>query len=145
MSRKVLFLCTGNYYRSRFAEILFNHLAPSHQPEWRAFSRGLAIELVADDAGPISPFTVNGLAERGIPLAEEMRGPLALREEDLAGAQHVVALKQDEHLPLMKRNFPDWVERTEFWHVHDLDMATPQHALPQIEQAVHGLLKRLAG
>ena len=23
----VLFLCTGNYYRSRFAEILFNHLA----------------------------------------------------------------------------------------------------------------------
>ena len=25
----VLFLCTGNYYRSRFAEILFNHAAQS--------------------------------------------------------------------------------------------------------------------
>ena len=24
MSRSVLFLCTGNYYRSRFAEELFN-------------------------------------------------------------------------------------------------------------------------
>jgi protein-tyrosine phosphatase len=23
----MLFLCTGNYYRSRFAELLFNHLA----------------------------------------------------------------------------------------------------------------------
>ncbi|MGM4967020.1 hypothetical protein AB7714_26215 [Tardiphaga sp. 1201_B9_N1_1] len=27
MARTVLFLCTGNYYRSRYAEELFNHLA----------------------------------------------------------------------------------------------------------------------
>ena len=26
-SKTILFLCTGNYYRSRFAEILFNSVA----------------------------------------------------------------------------------------------------------------------
>ena len=42
MSKTVLFLCTGNYYRSRFAEILFNHLAGQSKLAWRADSRGLA-------------------------------------------------------------------------------------------------------
>ena len=40
--KRVLFLCTGNYYRSRFAEILFNQLAPTRGLNWRADSRGLA-------------------------------------------------------------------------------------------------------
>ena len=45
MSRtyNVLFLCTGNYYRSRFAAILFNHLARERSSPWSASSRGLKI------------------------------------------------------------------------------------------------------
>jgi len=35
----VLFLCTGNYYRSRFAEILFNAVAAKEGLGWRADSR----------------------------------------------------------------------------------------------------------
>jgi protein-tyrosine phosphatase len=40
MPKLVLFLCTGNYYRSRYAEELFNHLARAEGIGWRAFSRG---------------------------------------------------------------------------------------------------------
>lgn len=40
--KTVLFLCTGNYYRSRFAEYLFNHLAEQQTLEWRAESLGFA-------------------------------------------------------------------------------------------------------
>jgi protein-tyrosine-phosphatase len=36
--QRVLFLCTGNYYRSRYAEELFNHLARAEGLGWRAFS-----------------------------------------------------------------------------------------------------------
>ena len=43
-SRTVLFLCTGNYFRSRFAEILFNSLSTQRGLDWTASSRGLAIE-----------------------------------------------------------------------------------------------------
>src|SRR5260370_39303693 len=39
----VLFLCTGNYYRSRFAEVLFNSVAAKMGLPWRASSRGLGL------------------------------------------------------------------------------------------------------
>ncbi len=42
--KTVLFLCTGNYYRSRFAEALFNSVAGRMGLPWRASSRGLALE-----------------------------------------------------------------------------------------------------
>ncbi len=45
MTHKLLFLCTGNYYRSRFAELLFNHLAAQVGLDWRADSRGVATEM----------------------------------------------------------------------------------------------------
>ena len=42
--RTVLFLCTGNYYRSRFAEILFDSVAVKMGLPWKASSRGLACD-----------------------------------------------------------------------------------------------------
>lgn len=141
---QVLFLCTGNYYRSRFAEYLFNHHAPDYAPPWRAFSRGLAIELLKDDAGPISPYTLHGLALREIPI-EPVRAPIALTDQDLIVARHIVALKQTEHKPLLHSRFPDWAERVEYWQVDDIEDAHPSEALPQIESAVLALLQRLAG
>lgn len=141
---QVLFLCTGNYYRSRFAEYLFNHHAPDYAVPWRAFSRGLAIELLDADAGPISPHTRKGLAMRKIPI-EPIRDPIAVSQQDFASASLIVALKQAEHAPLLHRRFPDWLPQVEFWHVDDIEDAHPQDALPQIESAVRALLKRLAG
>lgn len=140
---KILFLCTGNYYRSRFAEHLFNHHAPDYQLPWEAFSRGLAIEMLEPDAGPISPATLTALSSKNIAL-DTIRSPIALSEEDLNTAQHIVALKHAEHHPLMSKKFPHWTERVEYWHVHDIDFATPTEALPQIESAVFDLLQRIA-
>ncbi len=71
----ILFLCTGNYYRSRFAEELFNHLAKQHGLDWTATSRALAIELGIYNHGPISNHTRVALIEREIPLAEPVRHP----------------------------------------------------------------------
>jgi len=55
--KQVLFLCSANYYRSRFAEYLFNWLAPQRGLLWRAESRGLEVDRWGD-LGPISPYTV---------------------------------------------------------------------------------------
>src|SRR4051812_12382323 len=52
--KTVLFLCTGNYYRSRFAEVVFNTLAGRAGLPWRAESRGLALELGVNNVGPLS-------------------------------------------------------------------------------------------
>lgn len=140
----VLFLCTGNYYRSRFAELLFNHLAKQRDLDWQATSRGLALESGVNNVGPISQHTLAGLAARNVALVAEVRRPRALNESDLAGAHHIVAVNRTEHLPILERKFPRCVEQVEFWHVHDCDFANPEEALAQIERSVLGLINRCA-
>ena len=69
--RVVLFLCTGNYYRSRFAECLFNAVAAKPGLPWRARSRGLALERGAGNVGPMAATAVRILRELGAHSAED--------------------------------------------------------------------------
>lgn len=139
--KEILFICSGNYYRSRFAEAVFNHAASRRGLGWRAFSRGLAIHLVEGD---LSPWTEFALRQRGIDRA--MTGPtrVTLGEPDLLRAARAIALKEAEHRPLMRDLFPSWENRIEYWSVHDLDCATPDEALPHIERKVLALMDEFA-
>src|SRR5207245_8856602 len=104
----VLFLCSGNYYRSRFAEVYFNWLAGQNALLWRADSRGLALDPA--NQGPISSHARRGLDVLGVPLPEPQRFPIDAIESDLAAAQLIVALKEAEHRPLIGSRFPAWVD-----------------------------------
>ena len=139
----VLFLCTGNYYRSRYAEIRFNLLAEERDSAWRADSRGLRIS--GSNYGPISEFALQGLNSLGVdlPAAAMERFPVPLAEEDLRGARHIVAVKEAEHRAFLRRDFPTWEERVEFWHIHDLDFATAEEALPLLDEHVVRLFEQL--
>ena len=139
-----LFICTANYYRSRFCELLFNHLASQQQLACRATSRAVALELGAGNVGPISLLAIQGLQTRGIPLPAEFRTPQQLSTADLQSADHVILLDADEHRPLMKTKFPDWADRVTYWAVGDLHVATPAQALTLAEQEVRALIRRLA-
>jgi protein-tyrosine phosphatase len=139
----VLFLCTGSYYRSRFAKVLFNHHAERLNLDWRADSRGLALELGIWNIGPMSEYVVTRLAELGIGHHEYLRMPLWVGEADLSAAGLIVAVKEAEHRPLLQQRFPAWADRVEYWHIHDLDGATPQEALAGIEREVLALASRL--
>lgn len=141
-TKRVLFLCTGNYYRSRFAEIFFNWHARAREVPWRAASRGLA--LVGSNVGPLSCHTVARLTALGIPIDEQQRPPLAVTEDDFAAAHHVVAVKEVEHRPLIEARFSRWLDRVEFWEVHDVDCATAEQAIPVLETQVLALLRRFA-
>lgn len=143
MVRKVLFLCTGNYYRSRFAEILFNDLARRHRLKWAAFSRALALEKGSCNPGPISSLTRNACAVRGLEIAEPVPFPSAATQEDLASARRVIALKEAEHRPYVLSKFPDLAEKVEYWQVHDRDLAPPEEACAQIERHVIELIAEL--
>lgn len=141
--RKVLFLCSANYYRSRFAEHLFNHLATRAGLDWRADSRGL---LVGNWGflGAIADSTVTALQARGVPLGGEHRAPQALSRFDLEDSDLVVAVKELEHRSEMRRQFPEWEEQVQYWDVHDLDCATPDESLPYLEKKVQSLVAELS-
>ncbi len=139
---RLLFICTGNFYRSRFAEAVFNHRAEAEGLPWRAFSRGLAIHMIEGD---LSPWTREALEARGIPLDRTGPTRLPLTQRDLLRADRVIALKEDEHRPLMERHFPLWSDRIQYWHVHDLDQADAERALPEIEGLVEELIAELEG
>lgn len=79
---------------------------------------------------------------RGIP-AGEIRNPIQLIEYDLEEADLIIALKELEHRPYVQNDFPHWEDRIAYWHVHDVDYATPEEALPQIEQNVQTLIHEL--
>ena len=149
--KTILFLCTANYYRSRFAEELFNFAAEAGCPGWTAISRGIAVDLGVNNVGPIAQSAVNALQKHGVSLKPlQARRPMQLEIADLQSAHHIVALKQAEHLPLMQERFSSWLRlagsrRIEYWHVHDTDCITPDEALPLIAREVHGLMKRLTG
>ncbi len=140
--KKILFLCTGNYYRSRFAEIFFNWQARQRGLQWTAESRGLALD--GCNYGPISRYTLARLRDQGIDYDADQRFPLPLSEADLRAADLIVAVKEDEHRPLVAARFPAWCDRIEYWHVHDLDCAAPGEAIPHLENELTQLLDRLA-
>ncbi len=142
---RVLFLCTGNYYRSRFAEELFNHWAAGQGLAYRADSAGLWPNCQTHNVGPMSAFTLRGLEERGVTLPAQLRSPRDVSEEDLRAAALTIAVKETEHRPLMQSRFPAWESRTEFWHVDDVADAPPSVALPLLEREVRELLARLGG
>jgi protein-tyrosine-phosphatase len=137
--KSILFLCTGNYYRSRFAEILFNSLAGRMGLSWRAFSRGLALERGVNNVGPMAASAITALETLGVHSAAEFgRFPEQVMAEDFEKADRIVALKQDEHLPLLQERFPAWIEKVEHWHIDDAP-----DALALIEREVMDLTARL--
>jgi len=137
----LLFICTGNYYRSRFAEAVFNYHAAKHRLNWRAFSRGLAIHLARDDG--LCIYAHDALMDRGIPIHCTAANKASVTEADLRRATRRIALLESEHRPYLRKLFPDWEDKVEYWHAQDLDVAQADEVLPEIEAKVIALVQQL--
>jgi protein-tyrosine phosphatase len=137
--KTAVFLCTGNYFRSRFAEILFNHVAGKFGLSWKASSRALALEPATRNVGPMAVVAIDALEKMGIRASADFaRFPLPVSTDELDQAHFIVALKQTEHLPMLQERFPAWVEKVEFWDVDD-----DPKVLGLIEKEVLDLIARL--
>ena len=143
--RRVLFLCTGNYYRSRFAEEVFNHLCESKGLAWVADSRGLHPDLDAiGNTGTLSPLAKEGLRARGYRMRGH-RSPRSAVARDLDSADLLVALDREEHEAFMAERFPEHAGRVVYWDVKDIAFEDATVALGKIEARVIGLVEEIAG
>ncbi len=141
--RRLLFLCTGNYYRSRFAEEYWNSRAEQEGLLWRAESRALLDPLVLGNPGPMSSDALKGLAQRGILPRAADREPLTLSPEELAHYERVIALDADEHRPMLARGFPEHVERIEYWDIGDVWKEDPRTALERLSARLELLMREI--
>lgn len=122
--KRVLFICSGNFYRSRLAEILFNHEAESAALPWIAESRGL---LQTGQLKGLSEHAQQFLRVAGLEhLGADARNPLPLDVEDLTAADLIVALCRSEHRPMVEQKFVALAKalhqsgRLRYWSVYDV-------------------------
>jgi protein-tyrosine phosphatase len=142
-TNRVLFLCTGNYYRSRYAEEVFNHRARLEGLGWVSFSRAVAEKLSPENVGPISPHTLQALQAKGIEAEGAGRNPVLCNVADFTDAELVVALKEAEHRPMIEQRFSGVANRIEYWDVDDIEFLDPPTALGKIDELVRMLIGRL--
>lgn len=139
--QKTLFLCIDNYYRSRFAEYCFRHLATKRGLSWESESRGLDLHPLNE--GSMYSRTRQECERLGIDTGPD-RFPQDLALEDLESSDLVIAVKEAEHRPLMRERFPAWEGRMRYGTVHDLDAGAPEQAFPLLRELVDELIAELA-
>jgi protein-tyrosine phosphatase len=119
---KVLFLCTGNFFRSVFAEHYFNYLVAQNQkldPRdplrkkalWVAESRGLDVAQLAPSqrAARMSAFTMARLGKLNIPVPMAAGSrlpahtPTLLTLDDLKRCDRVIAMHDPTHRPMLRK------------------------------------------
>jgi len=141
--KRLLFLCTGNYNRSRFAELLFNALARESSLSWRADSRGVDVAGSRRFIkGPISREARLALEEIGLDIQADLRDPIQLSEWDL-DTDLIIAVCETEHRPYIERDFHRVAERVEYWDIHDVPVTPADEALRVLEGHLRDLVERL--
>ena len=139
----VLFLCTMNYYRSRFAEMYFNHLALSEGIELRALSRGLMSDAFDLPGMSVHAQEILRRLKVDIEPKEVARDPILVTVAELKNAGRVIAMYRREHEPMMQRRFPGQKDAIEYWHIQDLDESHAVRALGNCKDQVEDLFTML--
>jgi len=136
---QVLFICTGNYYRSRYAEILFNHIAVQYNLDWTSLSRGFQ---ESTREAPLSLHAYNGLSAKGI-YCNQVRFPIKLTTADLGMAHRVILMDEHEHRPMLTAEYAEWSDHVDSWNIRDIDLETPDTALERLDKKINLLIASL--
>ena len=143
---RVLSLCTGNYFRSRFSQVLFEQLIEINQATGalQVDSVGLRVDPSSGNVGPMAPEAISALKDRGVTIDPASLGaPKQVTEADLDAAGVVVAVDEAAHRPMVQQQFPSWESRIRFWMVQDLGEEDGVDPIAQLEHRVRQLFNEL--
>ena len=124
--KQFCFVCSGNLYRSRYAEAWFNYLSITHERhDLRGFSRGIAVQPTEDYRQgeiftrriPLAKPTYDRMLAKNIPFC--LIGPTnqALSDGDCAAAEVILLMNRVEHLPVIERDYPAYLDRVDSYDI----------------------------
>ena len=114
---------------------------------WKATSRGLAEAFSENNVGAISDYAIRTLEMWGIPIpADAMeRFPIHMQPADFEHYDRIIAVSENEHLPMMKARFPDYLDHVSYFEIGDLWLEPAESAMPRLREELNVLLSELVG
>lgn len=132
---KLLFVCTGNYYRSRYAEAYMKHLSGLLKLGVDCESSGFEIEkadYLSELYGEISPFTKDRAEVNQIyKHCSETRRRFSV--SSIHNYDKIIIMDEEEHSKYLN-NFNLDNNLFVFWSIKDIDKWTPSKTLSSIEE-----------
>jgi protein-tyrosine phosphatase len=131
--KTVLFICTANFFRSRYAEAYFNCLADWNKSPHRAVSAGISID---PNIGPISSYSLYRMVERGIDNKCMSLQAKKLYSGDVDAADVAVCVYKKEHKPMMELLYESVENQIIYWDIPDINEISPNQSLDLVEKSV---------
>lgn len=136
IKKKVVFICTGNFYRSRYAEAYFNCKAAWKKAPYKAISRGFRVD---PDLGPISTFALLRIVERGISADCFENRAKMLYQGDIESNDIAICMYEKEHKPMAEIFCESVEDRIIYWNIPDINENSSNKTLDLIEKNVDNL------
>ena len=126
--KKILFVCTANIYRSRFAEEVFNSLAINRGASLRAFSAGLKVGEYT--TRKIYYPALEQLERYNITPQRENDLSTHIDELDLDEYDKIICMDEPEHRPMVEQNMNLKGREVVYWNIVDIPEEESRISLP---------------
>lgn len=139
--KKILFVCTANIHRSRFAEEVFNHLAIQDNNEYRAFSAGLRVgdfsyrEIYYPALEHLESFNIKPIRPK--------ESSMHIDDVILEDYYKIICMDKNEHKPMVDANPKLSKYKFEYWEIVDIPKVESTVSLPMCYEKVVKLFKNI--
>jgi protein-tyrosine phosphatase len=93
--------------------------------------------------GVLSPHAYSYLSDLKISTANP-GVPAKLEPADLHRAAHIILMDETEHRPMLRKLFPEWENKVEYWQFEDDYIVPPDQVLPRLKSKVERLVETIS-
>ena len=137
----ILFVCTGNIFRSRFAEEVFNHLCKINGVDATAFSAGLQVGRYKQRK--IYWPAMNELERLKIEPLRSNEDSVHINDIDVSIYDQIICMDEEEHKPMVRSNERLSGFTFQYWNIVDMPKVPSDISLPKCYKKVESLIDQL--